>query len=146
MDHVLSPSSAMMCPLYLGMNWRRVSCIKSLKQFSSTGHNFFKMVPRSPPILKLPNRIIIIIVILIITVITVIITKALEWTALSFAMIHGTLMTSQLNPRISLTSESLHERRPLDSAAHFSPRRNLKLLKILHKPTVQIRHVSTHII
>lgn len=34
-------------------------------------------------------------------------------------------MAGQLNPRVALTSKCLDERRPLDGAAHFPPRRDL---------------------
>jgi hypothetical protein len=51
---ILSPSSATTWPLYCGMNGRSGSCMRSWKQFSSLGHNFLRIVPLSPPILKLP--------------------------------------------------------------------------------------------
>jgi len=53
-SHLLSPSSATIWPLYFGMNVLRGSFISNLKQFSSMGHSFLRIVPRSPPILKLP--------------------------------------------------------------------------------------------
>ena len=49
-----------------------------------------------------------------------------------------TLVTSQLDPRIALTTKRLNERRPLYGAAHFPPRRNLS------NKTIELNNIKYH--